>query len=387
MEPSEAALRVDRELEEIQASYDLLELLRPINLDEAWEEFRSGGYEDEPHFEYPGIPVDPSGLRERLHALDFSGIDDSSLLYFLTAKRDELELELRLLGTRNRATFLAGSIRLYGPVQQELLRAAEEILESVDSGDGARAGEMLSSEEVRGLVDAELEHYHSMDSSFSAQVRVRSDHEGFVAEEGDLLFPEDIELPARRARALVQHEIGVHIVTYHNGVKQPLRLLRSGLSSYDELQEAFGALSEHLVGGLTAARMRTLAARVLAARMTEHRTHFVDIFRRLTREYGFSDSGAFHITARVHQSGGFTRDQIYLRGLRYLLNYLSSGGELKPLYLGKLGHAEIPIIQDLRRRGVLREPPLRPRFLEMQDSAERLERLRERRSVVALVEG
>lgn len=52
--------------------------------------------------------------------------------YLLTAKRDELDLELRLLGTRNTAGFLAASIRLYGPVQQELLRAAEKVLECLD---------------------------------------------------------------------------------------------------------------------------------------------------------------------------------------------------------------------------------------------------------------
>lgn len=91
--------------------------------------------------------------------------------------------------------------------------------------------------------------------------------------------------------------------------------------------------------------------------------------------------------ARVHQSGGFTRDQIYLRGLRYLVRYLGAGGELEPLYLGKLGNAEIPIIQDLRRTGVLREPPLMPRFLEMEGSAERLKQLREVRSLVSLVDG
>lgn len=236
-------------------------------------------------------------------------------------------------------------------------------------------------------MEDELEYYQSRDSSFSAEVRVRSDHQGFMAEQGDLLFPEDIELPAQWAIALAQHEIGVHIITYHNGSKQPLGLLRSGLSSYDEVQEAFGAFAEHLVGGLTATRLRTLAGRVLAARMTEQRTHFVDVFRRLTREHGFSDSAAFGITARVHQSGGFTRDQIYLRGLRYLLNYLGSGGELEPLYLGKLGHAEIPIIQDLRRRGDLREPPLRPRFLDMEEAAEWLKRLRRGASLLELAEG
>ena len=320
--------------------------------------------------------MDPRALRDRLDRVELDGIEDPALLYLLTAKRDELDLELRLLERRDTPSFLAASIRLFGPVQQELIREAESILDALDPDAGADPGPDLGPEEVRRLAQDELDHYRGRDSSFSAEIR-ESDESGFLAEEGNLMMPRDVRLPETRARALAQHEVGVHLVTFHNGLKQPLRLLSSGLSSYDELQEAFGALAEYLVDGLTAPRMRTLAARALACRMTEQQRPFVDIFRRLTRDYGFSESGAFHITARVHQSGGFTRDQIYLRGLVYLLRYLSAGGSFEPLYLGKLGHAEVPLIHDLRRRGRLREPPLRPRFFDMEGSRERTERLRQ----------
>lgn len=371
------ATEIDLELYEIQSSYELLRLLQPINLEEAWEGFRERGFQRAPEFEYPEITVDTSALRDRLSEIRIENIHDSSLLYFLSAKQAELELELRLIERRNTAYFLAASTELYGPVQQELIREAEVLLEALGPDDGEAPDEMVEEDEVERLARDELAHYASLDSSFSAELRIRSEQEGFMAAEGDLLFPESLRIPRQRAVALMQHEVGVHIVTYHNGRKQPLRLLCSGLSSYDELQEAFGALAEHLVDGFTAARMRTLAARALAARMTEERLEFVDVFRRLTRDYGFSESGAFHITARVHQAGGFTRDQIYLRGLIYLLRYLAAGGELEPLYLGKLGHNEVPMIHDLRKRGLLREPPLRPRFLDMNGASERLDRIRQ----------
>lgn len=376
MELDPAAIEMDRELFEIQGSYELLELLQPTNVDEAWERFRDGGFERTPEFDYPEITVDTSALRERLGGIRLDSVGDPSLLYFLSAKRDELELELRLIERRNTDTFLAASIQLYGPVQQELLSDAEALLETLDPDDGPDPGEMIETDEIERLTREELAHYRSVDSSFSAELRVRPEQEGFLATDGDLLFPESLRMPRRRALALMQHEIGVHIVTSHNGKKQPLRLLCSGLSSYDELQEAFGALAEHFADGFTAARLRTLAARALAARMTEQRLEFVDVFRRLVREHGFSESGAFRIAARVHQAGGFTRDQIYLRGLIYLLRYLRAGGALEPLYLGKLGHKEVPMIHDLRKRGVLREPPLRPRFLDMDGAEARMERLR-----------
>lgn len=157
MEPSEAALRVDRELQEIERAYDPLELLRPTNVEEAWEDFRSGGFETEPEFEYSEIEVDPGALRTRLEDLDMSGIEDSSLLYFLMAKRNELVLELQLLDTRNTPAFLAGSICLYGPVQQELLGEAKQVLKELKADEEQGPAETLTSDEVRELVDEELE--------------------------------------------------------------------------------------------------------------------------------------------------------------------------------------------------------------------------------------
>ena len=55
------------------------------------------------------------------------------------------------------------------------------------------------------------------------------------------------------ATALLQHEIGTHVVTHVNGSRQPLRLLGAGLAGYDETQEGLAVFAEYLVGGLTAA--------------------------------------------------------------------------------------------------------------------------------------
>lgn len=382
----EAAWKVDRVLAEIQSSFEFLTLLAPSNVDAAWEEFRSGGYERAPRFDYPKLTIDPDELRRRLSRLDLGAVEDPGLFYVLSAKREELDLELALLKARNTPASLALSMGLFGPVQQEYMREAEQLLEELTPAEDPGSEDELDTKGIRRLIEEEIEYYRSRDSSFSCRIEVRPNQEGFLATRGDLLFPEEISLEPRRARALLQHEIGVHAVTHHNGTKQPLRLLASGLSSYDELQEAFGALAEYLVGGLTPVRMRSLAARVIAARMAENQAHFVDAFRRLTRDFGFGAFVAFEIVSRVYSCGGFTRDQIYLRGLVYLLRYLRSGGELELLYLGKVGHEEMPVIQDLRRRGVLREPPLRPRFLEMEGAEDRLGAVRRGLSLRDLVQ-
>jgi uncharacterized protein (TIGR02421 family) len=383
---NEAAWKIDRALAEIQSSFEFLTLLAPNNVAEAWEEFRSGGYERSPRFDYPKITIDPDELHRRLSRLDLGAVEDPGLRYFLSAKCKELDLELALLKARNTPAFLALSMGLFGPVQQEYIRDAEQLLEELTPVEDPGSEDELDTKGIRKLAEEEIEYYRSRDSSFSCRIDVRPNQEGFLATGSDLLFPQEIPLEARRARALLQHEVGVHVVTHHNGTKQPLRLMASGLASYDELQEAFGTLAEYLVGGLSPVRMRSLAARVIAARMAEERANFIDAFRRLTRDFGFGAFVAFEIVSRVHSCGGLTRDQIYLRGLVYLLRYLRAGGELEPLYLGKVGHEEIPVIQDLQRRGVLREPPLRPRFLEMEEARDRLDAVRRGLSLRDLVQ-
>ena len=54
----------------------------------------------------------------------------------------------------------------------------------------------------------------------------------------------------------------------------------------------------------------------------------------------------------------------------------ADGGELAPLYVGKIAQKHIPIMEELRHRSVLREPPLTPRLLESPDARERLEAVR-----------
>ena len=181
--------------------------------------------------------------------------------------------------------------------------------------------------------------------------------------------------------------MGTHVVTHANGRAQPFRQLYVGLPDYEELQEGLGVLAEYLVGGLTRPRLRLLAARVLAVqRMLEGAT-FQEVFHELDREHFFERRIAFTIAMRVSRGGGITKDLIYLRGLDELLAYLGRGGDIEPLLIGKLGPDHIGMVKELQWRKVLREAPLRPRYLEDPGALARLEDVRKGRSVLDLIEG
>ena len=207
-----------------------------------------------------------------------------------------------------------------------------------------------------------------------------------MVSKGSMLVGQDSKIPLSRVDALLQHEVGTHVLTYYNGKAQPLRQLYSGLAGYEALQEGLAVLAEYLVGGLSRPRLRLLAARVLAARLMIDGATFVDCFRKLNRESGLAQHTAYTVTMRVFRAGGLSKDAIYLRGLNQLLEYLNDGGSLKPLFVGKIAADHVPVIEELMWRRVLCEAPLTPRYMDRPETGERLERVRRYESVLDLVE-
>jgi uncharacterized protein (TIGR02421 family) len=201
-----------------------------------------------------------------------------------------------------------------------------------------------------------------------------------------LLIGGRTRIPKRRADALLQHEVGTHLVTRYNGRKQPFQQLEVGLAGYDGLQEGLAVLAEYLVGGLSRFRVRVLAARVMAARQLLDGATFIETFRTLDRTFEFSQRTAYTITMRTYRGGGLTKDAVYLRGLLQILKYLGEGGDLEPLYIGKIASAHLPLIAELRLRRVIQPSALRPRYLADPLAQQKIDRLRSGLTVLQLLE-
>jgi uncharacterized protein (TIGR02421 family) len=223
----------------------------------------------------------------------------------------------------------------------------------------------------------EIEMYRADHPDLGATVQVRPDLVGLMVSRGHLLIGETLALRPARVDALIQHEVGTHVVTFWNGKAQPFEQLATGLAGYDEFQEGLAVFAEYLTGGLDRSRMRLLAARVLAVHALQNDADFLETFAMLTEEAGFTARTAFNVTSRVYQSGGFTRDMIYLRGLVELIDLVRDGADIRPFFIGKLARKHIDVLAELSDRGVLVTPPLLPRFLRGEESAQRLRAVRE----------
>src|SRR5690606_27972476 len=79
----------------------------------------------------------------------------------------------------------------------------------------------------------EIAHYAS-DGESPVDCRIDDTVDSLIVDRGVLHIGRHLKLSQRRARALIAHEVGTHIVTYLNARDQPLAQLRVGLPGYDE---------------------------------------------------------------------------------------------------------------------------------------------------------
>jgi hypothetical protein len=128
-----------------------------------------------------------------------------------------------------------------------------------------------------------------------------------------------------------------------------------------------------------------LAARVVGCAAMLNGATFPETFRLLHRDRGLTPSSAFNVTLRLHRSGGFAKDAIYLRGLADVLAHIAAGRSLATFWLGKFAGAQVSHIAELTSRGLLHAPPIEPIFLFHVGAAERLARIREGVSLTELI--
>lgn len=370
-----AVRAADAALADIGASFDFLLAVTPVNAEAAWQEFCASNRKTTPTLHYRMLELDPAVGKRRLYELPLDRLEDPVLAELLHDKRRELDLQLGLLEDRDTPRFLYGSLHLYGEVEDDLLAEALTILrDEPPAAAGAGAGARCDAVTFAARAREELEHYRRHAPTLATTITIRDDISSLLVSHGNMLVPSTLDIPAHRVEALLQHELGTHVVTYANGQLQPLRVLASGLAGYEALQEGLAMFVEYLVGGLDADRLRLIAARVVAVRRLVERVPFPTIVAELVDEHRLAPRAAFTVALRVVRAGGLTKDAIYLRGLLQLLAYLRAGNELSPLLLGKLALAQVPLVEELLRREVLHPAAVVPRWLSSPGAPARLSR-------------
>lgn len=369
-------MRVDSEMARMDRQIDWLTRLTPVNIDAIKTAFVASGYRDMPDSEYgEGLTNDAPVLRSQLFALPVDQIENPLIEALLIEKQRELDRQIELVRMRDRDGFILASVDLFGSVDEHLLDQAHDIMASVpkqtpDEPDG-------DAEAVAHAARKATAFYRTHSPGFKCDVIIDPNPgTALYTSFGNLHIASDYRVPTARIDPLIQHEIGTHAVTRHNGRCQPLKTLAGGLADYDELQEGLAVMAEYFAGYLPANRLRSLAARVIAAHMAVDEFSGADIYACLHDEFDIDAEMAFDTALRAKRGGGLTKDALYLKGLSELLAYLHHDGDIEILFLGKFALKQLHSLEKLLEQGIVQPPEIIPQFLTDADAKKRLERVR-----------
>jgi uncharacterized protein (TIGR02421 family) len=383
----EAAVEVDRELGRISRSFDFLLGVSPINSMQAYEQYEAGKRANEPQFRYRPLSVNPDLAKRDLYAIDLRAVEDPVIETLFREKQQDLDQQLMMLQRRNTPGFRYVSLLQYGGVEQPLLEQARAILAHVGPEEACRApAGTVDCEGIRQAAETMIARYrHKVPEFKSAVVCLREDiPPGLMVSGESLLVATTTRMTRARLDALLQHEVGVHLLTCINGNQQGLGIFGTGLAGYEGVQEGLGVFAEFVSGGLTVARLRLLAARVLVVDAMLGGAGFIDCHRLLHGDHGFTSLRAFNIVARIFRSGGLTKDAIYLRGFNQVFAFVASGRVLDPFWFGKIAEQHVPVVEELHARGILRLPVATPEFLARPEARRTIAAIRDGTSFIDL---
>ncbi|MBY4675099.1 flavohemoglobin expression-modulating QEGLA motif protein [Marinobacterium arenosum] len=352
-----AISQVDRALYKLARDVETLQYINPTNILLEKRRFFSRSHY-QPQFSYRQLNIDPYLFREQLYRLPVDRIRDAGIQQLYRKVVDNFAEKIDLLVSIGSDRFIYNSLRYYGePSEQDVANA--QFLLYAPSLDEREPQEYGAAEMVG--------YFREQAQRWGLDCRVETSNR-LVAKamvnnaRRRLLVRKDVKVGRTELQALAHHELGVHMVTTLNAVQQPLKVFSLGLPSNTMSQEGLAILSEYLSGNMTLQRLKMLALRVLAVKQMLRHGDFRKTWQFLVQEHGQSPDSAFQMAIRVHRGGGFTKDYLYLRGLREALQ-LHQSQDISALFIGKTGFEFLPIIDEMISRGILQRPAFLPEFM------------------------
>lgn len=346
-----ALLEIDRNIDQLVKEVELLSYVNPVNIKEAKERFFRSKYLTDPEFIYPQIDFDRFRLHRELFTQPLEHIEDAEtrqLYEDIIYTYSGLIQCIETIGSGRK--FYYNCLHCFGTPTETDVENAKFILHFEDRDlKEERFVPKYTSVETEPFFEAYSKQYdfnyrieHS--SKISASAMVLNNKRALVLNENYLFSEHELNV-------LNNHEIGVHMVTTMNGLEHPLKIFSHGFPNYEETQEGLAVFAEYMSNNLTVTRLKELAYRVIAVDSLAKGYDFSKTFRLLHNQFDLEREQAFYISLRVHRGGGFTKDYLYLTGLKKIYDRYKRGEDLSPLLTGKVSLEYLDVIQTLTDKG------------------------------------
>lgn len=342
---------IDGNLNRLVKKIELLNYINPLNIESEKKRFFAAKYNYEPQFKYPKIKFDGYKLHRLFFSQRLERIKDEDIqqLYKDVIYEYSGLIEcIETIGTGRK--FYYNSLKSFGTPTENDLENAKFILRFDDSDFDEDMLPMYNADDAIAFFNEFTKRY---DFSFNIKTSTNIAAAAMVVNNTKtLLVRKNHKFSKNQLQVLANHEIGVHIVTTFNATDQPLQVFSNGFPNNVETQEGLAVYSEYMSDCLTLTRLKELSFRIIAVDSLAKGYSFSDTFDLLHNQYKLNRDKAFSITLRVHRGGGFTKDHLYLTGLKKVYGLSSSGNDLTHLLTGKVNMDYSGLILKLQELGL-----------------------------------
>ncbi|WP_431121246.1 flavohemoglobin expression-modulating QEGLA motif protein [Flagellimonas flava] len=342
---------IDANLDRLVRRIELLSYINPLNIEKEKQRFFASKFSQNPDFKYPKLKFDPYKLHRLFFSQRLERIKDERIRQLYQEVIYHYSNMIQCIETIGKSKkFYYNSLRVYGTPTERDVQNARYILHYEDEPSSSDMEKVYSAEEARAYFE-EFSHQYSFPLNIKFSTHIAA--EAMVSNSSQsLLIRKNIKFSKNQLLTLSNHEIGVHLVTTFNGLLQPLKIFSNGLPKNVETQEGLAVFSEYMGGALTLMRLKELSYRVLAADSLIKGYSFADTFDLIHGQYKLNRDEAFGITLRAHRGGGFTKDRLYLSGLRKIYKRYQKEESLDILLSGKVALEDEEMIRYLRTLGL-----------------------------------
>lgn len=346
--------RIDRKLHKMVQKIELLNYINPINIEQEKRNFFASKYNVNPNLKYRKIDFNAHKLQQKLFLQDVDTIIDEDTRAFYQDVIYDYSGLIQCIETIGQGRkFYFNVLKSFGTPTQKDVENAQFILHFNDDEYDQEMFPVFHVDEAHAYFETFTKRYdfklkikHSTKLAAAAMVMNNTQ---------TLLLKKNHQFSANQLKVLANHEIGVHLVTTFNGMDQDLKIFHNGFPANVETQEGLAVYSEYMSGCLTLHRLKELAYRVIAADSLRQGLDFCGTFDLLHNQYKLNREEAYNISLRAHRGGGFTKDFIYLTGLKKVYDYHTNGGDLNLLLAGKVSLENVGIISKWKEQGLAKD--------------------------------
>ena len=346
-----ALFDIDSNLDRLIKRIELLSYVNPLNIEKEKQRFFSSKYTAEPEFKYPKVKFNPYKLQRLFFAQRLEHIKDDTLQTMYKEVINYYSNMIQCIETIGEGRhFYYNSLSVYGTPTEKDVQNALFILHHPDEPQRSDMDKIHSPLEAKAYFEAfGKQDDFPLDIRFSTNIAA----DAMVSNTSrTLIIKKNAKFSKNQLLTLAHHEIGIHLVTTYNGLQQPLKIFSNGLPKNVETQEGLAVFSEYMGGALTLKRLKELAYRVMASDSLIKGYSFADTFDLIHGKYKLNREEAFAITLRAHRGGGFTKDRLYLSGLRKIYQRYRREESMDVLLSGKVSLDYEGEMKYLRAKGL-----------------------------------